>query len=153
VGPEHVGALIALFESNAGSAVTSSFDPFPLTEQEGRRIALEPRRDLYYVAVRADRLVGMSMLRGFDEGYAIPSFGIFVDYRANGQGVGRALTSWTIEAARRCGCKAVRLSVYASNTVARGLYTSLGFSELERSSVDRDGKTEEKIIMSLSLAC
>lgn len=151
VEAKHAGGLAELFERNSTHEVTSLFDPFPLTDQEARRIALEPRRDGYYVAVRADRLVGLSMLRGFDEGYAIPSFGIFVDHQVHGQGVGRVLTAWTIEAARRRECPAVRLSVYSTNSVARGLYASLGFVEQERLTVDRGAGPEEKIVMCLSL--
>jgi ribosomal protein S18 acetylase RimI-like enzyme len=151
VEAKHADALTELFECNSTPEVTSSFDPFPLTGQEARRIAFEPRQDGYYVAVRDDRLVGLSMLRGFDEGYAIPSFGIFVDHETHGQGIGRALTVWTIETARRRGCPSLRLSVYSANSVARGLYTSLGFVEQERRAIDRAAGSEEKIVMCLSL--
>lgn len=151
VEAKHAGALIELFERNSTPVVTSLFDPFPLTDQEARRIALKPRQDEYYVAARVDQLVGLSMLRGFDEGYQTPSFGIFVDHEAHGQGVGRALTAWTLEAARRRGCPSVRLSVYSTNSVALGLYNSLGFVEQERHAIDRAGVPEEKIMMCLSL--
>jgi ribosomal-protein-alanine N-acetyltransferase len=151
VRAEHVDLLAELFERNSRPEVTSSFDPFPLDGEEARRIALGSHRDGYYVAARADSLVGFSMLRGFDEGYAIPSFGIFVDRDAHGQGVGRALTSWTVEAARRRGCPCIRLSVYATNAVALGLYVSLGFVEHERLVINRALGPEEKIIMCLRL--
>lgn len=151
VTPDHLEQLADLFERNRTPAVTTGFDPFPLTGQEARRIALEPRRDEYYVAARAGSVVGLSMLRGFDEGYEIPSFGIFVDREAQGEGVGRTLTVWTVVAARRRGCPSVRLSVYASNSVAHHLYTSLGFIEQERIAVDRVAGQDEKIVMWLSL--
>jgi ribosomal protein S18 acetylase RimI-like enzyme len=147
----HADLLVELFERNSKPEVTSSFDPFPLTGQEARRIALQSHQDEFYVATSAGRLVGFSMLRGFDEGYVIPSFGIFVDHEAHGQGVGRALTAWTIEAARRRGCPSVRLSVHAANVVALSLYSSLGFVEQERLGVDRAAGSEEKIVMCLSL--
>jgi ribosomal protein S18 acetylase RimI-like enzyme len=148
---QHVDALIELFERNSVPTVAASFDPFPLTAGEARRIALEPRKDAYFVASCAGRLLGFSMLRGFDEGFAVPSFGVFVDHEAQGRGIGRALTTWTIDAARRRGCPAVRLSVYSTNSVARGLYASLGFVESERQAMDRVAGPEEKIVMYLSL--
>jgi ribosomal protein S18 acetylase RimI-like enzyme len=151
VEARHLGALTELFERNSMPAVTSSFDPFPLTAREAQRIALEPHKDAYFVAVRAGRPVGLSMLRGFDEGYEIPSFGIFVDHEAHGQGVGRALTAWTVGAAQGLGCPSVRLTVYSTNSVALGLYASLGFVEQRRRSVDRGAGDEEKIVMCLSL--
>jgi ribosomal protein S18 acetylase RimI-like enzyme len=151
VGPEHADALGALFERNSLPAVTETFDPFPLTAAEARRIALDPRRDDYYIATRGENLLGFSMLRGFDEGYEIPSFGIFVDHESHGQGVGRRLTAWTVEQARRRGCPAVRLTVYADNDAALGLYASLGFEEQERQPVERGGQPVEKIVMLLEL--
>lgn len=131
--------------------MTETFDPFPLSAVEARRIALEPRQDGFYLAVRGEMPLGLSMLRGFDEGYEVPSFGIFVDHENHGQGIGRALTVWTIQQARQRGCPAVRLTVYARNVAARRLYESLGFVEQDRQGVDRAGEPDEKIIMRLEL--
>jgi ribosomal-protein-alanine N-acetyltransferase len=151
VAPEHADALVELFERNALPAISSDFDPFPLTAAQARAIALDRRADRYYLALCEGRALGMSMLRGFDEGYEIPSFGIFVDHEHHGRGIGRRLTVWTIRQARLRSCPAVRLSVYADNAAARGLYTSLGFAEQERSSVETEGGSREKIVMRLEL--
>jgi ribosomal protein S18 acetylase RimI-like enzyme len=153
VGPNDADALAALFARNSVPTVTGSFDPFPLTAEKGREIALNRGKDAFYVALDADDLVGFSMLRGFDAGYAIPSFGIFVDHMHQGYGVGRQLTAFTIAQARSRGCPAVRLSVYASNAAALALYASLGFSESEREreTVERRGRSDEKIVMLLEL--
>lgn len=150
-GPACVDGLVELFERNAVASVTSGFDPFPLTATKARWIALEQHKDAYFVAARGARLFGMSMLRGFDEGYEIPSFGVFVDHASQGEGIGRRLTNWTIEQARMKGCQAVRLSVYSDNSVARRLYASLGFREQDRSAVAREGAFVEKIVMRLDL--
>jgi ribosomal protein S18 acetylase RimI-like enzyme len=152
VGREHCDLLVRLFERNAVASVTGSFDPFPLTAAQARRIALERRTDPYYLALLGGCAVGMSMLRGFDAGYETPSFGIFVDHESHGQGIARQLTAWTIEQAQRLGCPAVRLSVYADNHVARGLYESLGFVEQERQRVERGGAQVTKLIMRLDLS-
>lgn len=151
VEADHAQALAELFERNRVPAVTDSFDPFPLTAHEAKRIALEPRMDAYFVARVKAELIAMSMLRGFDEGFAVPSFGIFVDHRHQGRGVGRRLTAWTVGEARRRGCAVIRLSVYASNTAALCLYRSLGFEERERAVVARATGQDEKILMTQSL--
>jgi len=147
VARESASALEALFVRNAASA--SGFDPFPLDAATARAIALEPRRDLYFIAVGAAGAVGFSMLRGFDEGYAIPSFGIFIDAGHRGRGLGKQLTAWTVQQARDRGCPAVRLSVYSSNRTALALYSSLGFVERARHPIERGDAAEEKIIMVL----
>jgi len=143
--------LAMLFARNSVPVVADGFDPFPLTAEQGRRIALATSKDDFYLALDATGPVGFSMLRGFDAGYAIPSFGIFVDHERQGRGIGRRLTEWTVAQARSRGCPAVRLSVYASNTAALALYASLGFSESERETVERRGRSEEKIVMLLEL--
>jgi [ribosomal protein S18]-alanine N-acetyltransferase len=152
VAPAHAEALVDLFVRNAVPSVTAGFDPFALDAAEARRIALAPGRDLFFVAAEGEELVGFSMLRGFEEGYEVPSFGIFVDHRQQGRGVGRSLTEWTIERAREHGCPAVRLSVYASNARARAMYDALGFVERERHELERDGHADEKIVMMLWFA-
>jgi ribosomal-protein-alanine N-acetyltransferase len=150
VQARHVQALVELFEGNRISVVSDSFDPFPLTADEAERIALQSRRDAYFVASLQGGLVAMSMLRGFDEGFEVPSFGIFVDHRHHGQGIGRRLTAWTVDEARRRGYPSVRLSVYASNAGALHLYRSLGFEEQQRDPVTRAGVQDEKILMTKS---
>jgi ribosomal protein S18 acetylase RimI-like enzyme len=151
VKARHAQALVELFERNRVPVVSDSFDPFPLTADEAERVALQPRRDAYFVASLQGGLVAMSMLRGFDEGFEVPSFGIFVDHRHHGQGIGRRLTAWTVDEARTRGYPAVRLSVYASNVKALGLYRSLGFGEQGRELVTRAGGEDEKILMTKSL--
>lgn len=151
VEARHAQALVELFERNRVPDVSDSFDPFPLTADEAERIALQPRRDAYFVASLQGELVAMSMLRGFDEGFEVPSFGIFVDHRHHRQGIGRQLTAWTVDEARRREYPSVRLSVYASNAGALRLYRTLGFGEQERELVTRAGGEDEKILMTKSL--
>jgi ribosomal protein S18 acetylase RimI-like enzyme len=151
IGPPHASALVRLFERNNDADTTARFDPFPLTAGRARAIAEQPRADLYFAAEIDGELVGMTMLRGWDEGYDVPSFGILVDRAHRGGGLGRALTSQTLERARAAGAHRVRLSVYASNTVALRLYEALGFVETEREPRTVAGRTDERIVMSLDL--
>jgi GNAT superfamily N-acetyltransferase len=140
--------LSDLFERNADS-VSRTFDPFPLTRSSARRIALQPRSDAFYIARLSGSAAAMSMLRGFDEGYDVPSFGVFVDSALQGYGIGRRFTIWTIEQAWIMNCPAVRLSVYGDNARARSLYNDLGFIELESSLVRRGSDQIEKVVMKL----
>lgn len=55
-------------------------------------------------------------------------FGLYVDPKVRGRGLGRALLERALEAARRMrGLRQVRLAVVASNLPALRLYESLGF--------------------------
>lgn len=56
--------------------------------------------------------------------------GVVVDAGQQGRGVGRAAMERLVADLRgRPGCRLVALTVHEDNTVARGLYRSLGFTE------------------------
>ena len=142
--------LAALFARNECTAVTRTFDPFPLSSEVAYRLAEHPGRDCCLGAFDATgTLVAMSMLRGWDEGFEVPSLGMFVDHEHWGAGVGGALLDATVSAARALGASAVRLSVYASNPVAWRLYAGRGFTEIERASVERASGRDVRIVMML----
>jgi ribosomal protein S18 acetylase RimI-like enzyme len=67
------------------------------------------------------------MLRGWDEGYSVPSFGVAVGSAYRGRGIGRGLLLYAIEYARKRGAPAVMLKVHLDNASARHLYESEGF--------------------------
>ena len=83
--------------------------------------------DLYYVLVEANAVIGYGMLRGWSEGYEIPSLGIAIAPSARGQGLGRAFMHFLHAAARRRGSTKVRLRVDANNAAALTMYKSLGY--------------------------
>jgi ribosomal-protein-alanine N-acetyltransferase len=135
------------FEENNRPQVTRQFHPFPLTVQGALDILSAERFDRFYVATTGPRIVAFCMLRGWDEGYDVPSFGILVDYRVYGRGLGRQVTEFAIAEARRLGSAHVRLTVYASNHHAVRLYESLGFAEVQRERVLVAGQSDMKITM------
>lgn len=139
--------LAEFFEENNRPEITEFFHPFSLTSQTAHNILSESCRDRYYVGIHAGRIVGMSMLRGWDEGFDIPSFGVFVDYRYHGRGFGRRLTEFAIDEARSLHCPSLRLSVYASDKYARRIYDALGFYEIERTSITRTEQPDTKVVM------
>jgi len=124
-------ALAAFFEENNRPEVTTQFHPFPLDATTAHRLCVERRRDRYFAAWDAHAIVGLAMLRGWDEGYEIPSFGILVDHRHHGRGHGRALTTHALALARELRAPRVRLTVHADNLRAVTLYERSGFRTTE----------------------
>ena len=129
--PGDAEPLSRFFVRNNVAEVLQHFHPFRLTSDRAQRIAAHTGRDRYYGAFAGGEVVGMSMLRGWDEGYEVPSFGVAVDHRHHGRGIGSQLTDYAIDQARELGCAQVRLSVYASNRVAYRMYEERGFVEVE----------------------
>jgi ribosomal-protein-alanine N-acetyltransferase len=84
-------------------------------------------KDLYYALLVDGEMVGYGILRGWDEGYEVPSLGIAVDPASQGRGYGRLLIEFLHGTARQRGAKRIRLKVYAHNLRALALYKSLGY--------------------------
>jgi len=139
--------LVRFFSDNDRPEVTRQFDPFPLTLQTAREIIYADRLDHFYVGSKGRHVLAFAMLRGWDEGYDVPSLGVLVDYRYQGHGFGRLMTEFSIAEARKLGAPRVRLTVYASNHRAVRLYASLGFVEVDRGDVDVGSEPDVKITM------
>ncbi|MBA3321642.1 MAG: GNAT family N-acetyltransferase [Pyrinomonadaceae bacterium] len=151
VGSSHGESLAELLKENNVPAVTRTFNPFPMSAETALKIAHLPRRDRYYGASLEGKMIGLSMLRGWDEGYSVPSFGIIVDHRFHNLGVGSRMLDFTIEQARVLGCSRVRLTVYSSNSPAVRLYKTRGFVECARENVVLMSKPDERVEMILEL--
>jgi sugar phosphate isomerase/epimerase/GNAT superfamily N-acetyltransferase len=126
------------FARNNRPEVTRFFKPFPLNENTALELLKPQRKDLFFVMEENGRFLAFSMLRGQDDGYDIPSFGIFVDWEHQWCGAGKRLSEWTFRWADQMGETKIRLSVYEQNISARTLYERLGFVETGRRE-DNDG--------------
>lgn len=127
VGPEDAEALGQLFERFRAQGVETFFHPHPMTMSEGAKRASYAGKDAYCVAETGGSLIGYGMLRGWDEGYEVPSLGIAIESAAQGCGVGRRLMEFLHKTARDRGAKKIRLRVHPQNTRAVALYKSMNY--------------------------
>lgn len=107
---------------------TAYFSPHPFTAEVLDRLVLYSGRDLYYVAVEDAVVIGYGLLRGWDEGFAIPSLGIAIHPSVRSSGLGTSLMEFLHVAARRRQADRIRLRVHAGNLSAARLYRRLGYS-------------------------
>jgi len=126
-GPGLEDPLADFFAHLAATGVGDRFHPHPFTRAEAEARCAHAGRDLYCVAVEAGVVLAYGMLRGWDEGYEVPSLGIAVHAGARGKGLGGALMLHLHEEARRRGAPRIRLKVYPDNAAAVQLYRSLGY--------------------------
>jgi len=105
------------------------FHPHPLDTANARRVSTRRSQseDIYFGAFIGEDMVGYGMLRGWEDGYAVPSFGVAVSPRHRGAGIGRVLLEAAVDMARTRGATEMMLKVYPNNHVARRLYESRGF--------------------------
>jgi len=104
-----------------------TFHPHPFTSSAAAERARYRGKDVYCVAVLGGRVLGYGMLRGWDEGYAVPSLGIAIHPESRGSGLAMALMTYLHAEARRRGASQVRLKVYQDNERAIAIYRSLGY--------------------------
>jgi perosamine synthetase len=121
-------ALLALFGVLSRSDdVTRHFHPHPWNDATARALVSYAGDDLYLGYFAGPDLLGYAMLRGWDEGYAIPSFGVVVRPDRQGAGIGSKLLAACLAAARERGAETVMLKVHRENLRAFEWYRSAGF--------------------------
>ena len=120
-------ALERLFKLLQTSDEIKFFYPHPFSSDEALRICSYVGRDMYFGLFRDGHIVGYGMLRGWDEGYDIPSLGIVIHPDERGKGMGEYMMLKLHGAAKQKGAKEVRLKVYPDNSAAIQLYKKLGY--------------------------
>ena len=141
VSPEWERPLAEFFTAIQKSG-EHSFHPHPLTDESAKALAHYQGKDLYYLLVDGRAVLAYGMLRGWDEGYEIPSLGIAVNPESRGGRLGELMMHFLHAAARRKGARIVRLKVHHDNTVARKLYAKLGYTF---DSVEEEGQLVGKL--------
>jgi RimJ/RimL family protein N-acetyltransferase len=85
------------------------------------------RRDRYWGLVSGPALAGFFMLRGFDEGFDRPAFGVYVGAPYAGQGLAKQALDHALRWCEANGVARVMLKVAAANERAYSAYLSAGF--------------------------
>jgi ribosomal protein S18 acetylase RimI-like enzyme len=119
-----------LFEEIAADAESVCyFHPHPLTREYAALLCggAATRRDRYSLGLYHGLPVAYALLRGWDEGYAIPSWGGCVHPALRGAGLGHALLLHAVAESRAAGAAKLRLTVYKANERGVRLYSRFGF--------------------------
>lgn len=125
------GLLAAFFEVLGADADTVRFfRPHPLTAAYARELCgrVDQSRDRYYVGVYRGRFMTYSLLRGWEEGYAVPSLGIATHPGVRGAGLGHFVMAHGIAESRAAGAPRLRFTVYKANARGLHIWTKYGFT-------------------------
>ena len=121
-------SLIMFFRDIKTAGDEKYFHPHPLSDVEAKKRTQYSGKDLYYVLLENNEILGYGMLRGWDEGYDVPSLGIVIHPSMRGFGLGILFVHFLHVVARRKGVSKVRLKVYPDNASAISLYKKLGYT-------------------------
>lgn len=125
--PSHTVALGRLFARVANDPKSGHFHPHPFSDTEAERICTLAGNDKYVGLRSGGDFRGYGMLRGWNDGFSIPSLGIYVAPELRGTGAARLLMQHLHLIAKLSGVTQVRLSVYKENLSAYRLYESMGY--------------------------
>jgi ribosomal-protein-alanine N-acetyltransferase len=136
--------LSLLFEALCEHNDHRLFHPHPLTAETAAALAQQhanphtvlANRDEYHVVLDSatrnqdgkETIVAYGMLRGWSEGFDVPSLGIAVHPQQRGRGIARQFMQHLHRVAIGRGAERVRLKVYRHNQAAVSLYESLGYA-------------------------
>jgi ribosomal protein S18 acetylase RimI-like enzyme len=128
LGVDHASSLGRFFALLAADQRAASvFHPHPFTPEQAKLIAEYSGHDCYAGVLAGDDIVAYGMLRGWDEGYEIPSLGVAVASGHRGLGLGRLMMDYLHSVARLRGAPSIMLKVYKNNEPAAQLYRQMGY--------------------------
>ena len=103
------------------------FSPFK-NKEDFMETILSSVKDCFYSIKLDENIIGYISLRGLDEGYDNPRFGIFILKKYSQKGYGYTASKLVLDLCKReDNFKYVDLKVNPKNKNAIALYTSLGF--------------------------
>lgn len=128
INPALTDKLGRFFDELHSCPAYQHFHPHPMTADYARHVCEHHAgEDLYFAIDGGNRILGYGMLRGWDEGYSIPSLAIAIAPKLRGTGLGECFMHFLHSAARIKGAQRIRLKVYPENIVAHRLYLKLGY--------------------------
>ncbi len=108
------------------------FNPHPFDYETLKKIILENQQrqngaDEYWVGLVSGELVSYGLLRGWSEGYLIPSLGIAIAPRFRGLGYAKNTLEFLHLRAHKRGAEKIRLKVNRHNKIAINIYRKVGY--------------------------
>jgi len=141
-GMEQSEALASFFDLLRSAGDERFFHPHELTKAAAKEICRYSGKDYYCLMIRNDDIVAYGMLRGWDEGYEVPSLGIAVSPLFRSIGAGRVLLEFLHLVAKLRNCSEIMLKVDKENHKAFELYRSFGYRFQDHASEILSGRIE-----------
>jgi ribosomal protein S18 acetylase RimI-like enzyme len=128
VTPQWVEKLTQFFHEIVIEKEDKFFHPHPLNSREAEKIASYQGQDLYLLQTKSNEITGYGMLRGWDEGFSVPSLGIAIHPSFRRKGLAKIFLAFMHQRAKKKGAKKIRLTVCTHNVAAIELYLSFGYT-------------------------
>ena len=125
---EQASTLSALI-LNTPKDHTKYFTPFSFEEDSIKKNINNAVNDKYFGIFINDELVGFYILRGFDEGFEVPSYGVWISDKFSGLGLSKLTLQHAITFCKINNIKKIMLKVHPENIIAKSIYETFGFKQ------------------------
>ncbi|MCP4971776.1 MAG: GNAT family N-acetyltransferase [Arcobacter sp.] len=105
------------------------FHPFDFNENSIKNILKKTKLDQFFGIFINELLIGFYILRGFDEGYTIPSYGVMISQKFSKFGLGKLSLQHAISFCKINKVEKIMLKVHPKNLTAKRIYESFGFNQ------------------------
>lgn len=105
------------------------FNPFKFDHPSVAEILAGRGSDVFMGIYRQERLIGFFMLRGWNRGYEIPSYGVLIDEKHSGYGLTRLSLKLAKSICKLRHVPRIMLKVNADNIIAKRLFEEAGFAQ------------------------
>jgi RimJ/RimL family protein N-acetyltransferase len=103
------------------------FHPFGYDEAAIADALALQGQDIFEGLFWDEQIVGFFMLRGWNEGYEVPAFGILIDERYRGYGLEMAALDTAKVICRLCNVSRLMIKMHPDNISAKGVARKTGF--------------------------
>jgi RimJ/RimL family protein N-acetyltransferase len=105
------------------------FIPFTFDFETISEILSKAKSDQVYGIYVDNKLIGFYMLRGFDEGYSVPSYGVWISEKYSNRGLSTFTLQHAISFCKLNSIKRIMLKVHPDNITAKHIYEKHGFKQ------------------------
>jgi len=112
---------------NSSKEYSQHFIPFEFDLDSVTTAMSRAKRDMFYGIYIDNALVGFYMLRGWDAGYEVPSYGVWIAENYSSKGISKLTLTHAISICRINSIKRLMLKVHPENLVAKKIYEDFGF--------------------------
>lgn len=126
LGAEDAAELTSMLLSQSSEYIRF-FYPFRFEQHAISDILADQGQDVYMGMYWQGQLAGFFMLRGWNEGYRVPAYGIIIDGKYRGYGLEMVSLDVAKILCRLRGAEQIMLKMHPDNFSAKGVARKIGF--------------------------
>ncbi len=134
IDPMDKNSLVEIL--NSASLDSEKYNTFFKPKSNLIEIFENAKLDSFYTIYFKDNLSGYFSLRGLDDGYKIPRFGVYILEKYKSNKIGSYALSEAISLSKNAGFDALDLKVNNKNINAIKLYKSFGFKKVKKQNIE-----------------